>query len=320
MPQGLGKDLRRWVEAGVLDAAAAERIRAFEAERGDREPARQLLLEAMTYLGLAVIGVGAAILAATQWGSLPGWARIVVLGAPAVAALVAGQALRHASSAPLRRGGSAAWLLAGVLAAGTAGVVGDEAGVSARVILLTVGITAMAVGLLLWYFEREPAQVAGLAASFLVFSAALAAWPDDAERSVPAFGVALAVLAVGALLAAEARFLTPHRLAYPLFAIETGFGAWFAGLHGNGAWAILVFLVAAAFVGASLALRRLGYMNVAVAAFFLGLVTVIVRHVDDPTVAALALMIVGLLLVAIVVALARLRPWEGVAKGLRTED
>lgn len=55
-----GSVLERWAEAGLIDDAAVETIRAWEAERESRSSASRLV-EALSYLGVSIVLVGALL-------------------------------------------------------------------------------------------------------------------------------------------------------------------------------------------------------------------------------------------------------------------
>jgi hypothetical protein len=69
------------------------------------------------------------------------------------------------------------------------------------------------------------------------------------------------------------------------------------------------FASGAALVALSIRLGVFAYMGFGVATLFLALLTLVLRRVDDPTEAGLALTGVGLALLAGILLLARWRPW-----------
>ncbi len=72
------------------------------------------------------------------------------------------------------------------------------------------------------------------------------------------------------------------------------------------------FAVAVLLIGAGIRYRMLISTVLGVFSAFLGLVVGILRHIDDPTLAAVALIAVGLGLLAAIVVKGRSRPWRGV--------
>jgi hypothetical protein len=63
------KWLQRWAEAGLIDAAAAERVRAFEAAGAERQKLRWPVLLAVSFGGL-LVGAGVLLFVAAHWDEL----------------------------------------------------------------------------------------------------------------------------------------------------------------------------------------------------------------------------------------------------------
>jgi len=101
--------LERWRTAGLIDAAHADRILAFEREQAsperNDEDGRPSALEALLYLGIAVAVVGVFTLVAQNWENLRTWARIAILALPGALLLLAGAVMRPST---LRRYATAA--------------------------------------------------------------------------------------------------------------------------------------------------------------------------------------------------------------------
>jgi uncharacterized membrane protein len=96
MSEGWSSALGRWVEAGLVDAAAAERIRAFEASRGGVQRQGRLTLIAFS-LGALLLASGILLFVAAHWDRMsPGGRFSLVLAL--VAGLHAGGAVASRSS------------------------------------------------------------------------------------------------------------------------------------------------------------------------------------------------------------------------------
>jgi uncharacterized membrane protein len=104
--------LRRWTEAGLLDGAAAERIRAWEA---GRSPAGGTRWPAWLALGLGGVMLGAGILlfVAAHWDGLPPGQRFAL-----VLAMVGGFHLAGAAIVGRSRGLAATLHACGTVALG----------------------------------------------------------------------------------------------------------------------------------------------------------------------------------------------------------
>lgn len=302
--------LKRWQEAGLLDVETATRIREFEVREAP-EKDRPGVVEAGVYLGLAVIAVGVFVLVATNWEHLRPWARISVSGVPALLALVVGQLMRVSATPGIRRGGMLAWLLALALMTSTAAIVADEAGWSSENILLAAGVVALSAGVVLWVFMPAHAQLIGVVAGIVVFSFAVVMWAEpDSGGSGVAFGLSLALFGTAGVLLAELGFLIPRTLARLVSSLGVvAGGLWAATPPGPGLAEAVAFVGGACLIALSIRRGVFVYTGMGVASLFIGLVTLILRHVDNTTSAAVALIAVGAALLACVLLLERFRPW-----------
>jgi uncharacterized membrane protein len=75
---GLQKNLDKWMAAGVLDAAAAARIRSFEESRGSSERLRWPVLLALALGGL-LLGAGVLLFVAAHWEELTPGSRFALV-------------------------------------------------------------------------------------------------------------------------------------------------------------------------------------------------------------------------------------------------
>jgi uncharacterized membrane protein len=99
MSDGWSSALKRWLEAGVVDAATAERIRAFEASQGGVQRQGRMTLIAFS-LGALLLAAGILLFVAAHWDRMsPGGRFSLVLAL--IAALHAGGALASRSSPAL---------------------------------------------------------------------------------------------------------------------------------------------------------------------------------------------------------------------------
>lgn len=301
-------ELERWQRAGVIDAATRRRIEAFEAG-GPSKREGPSIAEALVYLGVAVVVVGVLVLVASNWDELRGAARIGVVGLPAVLAILAGFGLRQTGEPPLERGGSVAWLFAVALAAATAAVVTFEADWSENNVALAATSAGVVVAIAAWALAPAHPQVLGVVASLGALAMALGARADD--QQAPIMGVLGLCFGGVALAAAEVRAFTPRSSARLLSAVLLAGGAYIAGLDDQSSVLEgLVLVAGAGLVVLSIARGVFAYIAVGVAAIFVGLISLILREVDDPTVAALSLMVIGGAMVAGVLVLVKVRPWR----------
>lgn len=303
--------LRRWQEAGLLDAATVDRIRSYEATRQAPDE-RPTAVEALIYLGVAVAAVGVVVLVIANWEGLPAWAHLAAPALPAVLALAAGQALRSSPAAEMRRGGQVAWVAATALAGLTATAVGLEADWPEGDVAVSSWLVAAAVATALWVAERAHPQVVALGVAFFGLGISLGSLPGEDEFSVPVAGLSAAGFGAAALALAEAGLLKPRITARIVAAAAVVFGALFLQTEETErVWAELLMLAAGgALVGAGIARSTFVYVAAGVGAVFVGLIVLVLRRLEDPTMAALALTLLGVLLAGTVTALSRSRPWQ----------
>jgi len=89
MHRSVDEALRRWIGAGLLDAASAERIRRFESSRQQPAGLRWQVLLALIF-GAILLSAGIALFVAAHWGQLSPLSRfLVVIGTLVLIHLIA---------------------------------------------------------------------------------------------------------------------------------------------------------------------------------------------------------------------------------------
>lgn len=302
--------LQRWSEAGLLDAEASARIRAFEAaddaERRSPPPDRPGVIEAILYLGLAVAGAGALFLGAENWEELEPWARIASLAAPSVLALVAGAALRMFDDPGYRRAGNIAWLAALALAAGTTGAINGESGVPNDRALLIVGVVATLVAAGLWAVSSSHPQLLGLGGALVVLAEGMGNSPGDYSAQIA--GMVIFILGLMGVAMAESGMLQPRFTARAVFGAFAVAGPYHAGIDGSVIWAELsVFAVGTGLIALAVRRNTFLYMVIAVGGMFVGLITFVFEHLEESVGVAASLLLSGAAIIAGVLVLAALR-------------
>ena len=111
--------LAAWLAAGVIDAATAARIEAFEAGRPATDrPAGISVSEVIAYIGAIVLLVGVGFLYGTQYAALGSAGRLVIIGLVVAAGLAAGELVKRVgATGAARRARAAGWTVAAVAAA-----------------------------------------------------------------------------------------------------------------------------------------------------------------------------------------------------------
>ncbi len=306
--------LSRWLAAGVLDEPGAERIRTFEAanvpavEKTNRPGA----LEALLYLGLAVLGVGAFNLVGDNWEQIESWARVLALGVPMVLMLGVGAVLSRSTEPQLERGSQAAWLLGVALFAAFLAVTFHEYGLGLsktdeRGWLLVVATATVLLAVGLWVLSPSHAQVLAIAGASLFLGQAVGGWTDDFSQEIAGSTILLAGLAGVAL--AEAGWFTPQWSARLFFAVLAIAGPFEAGVGDGGplAFEFVAGLAAAGVIALGVLRGGFSLVLAGVGGAFVVMIAFIFEHFQDRLGAPLAMMISGGVLVAGVLLLAVLR-------------
>jgi hypothetical protein len=208
-----------WQAAGIIDAATAARIEAFEAGHPvtDR-PTGISVSEVIAYIGTVVLLVGVGFLYGTQYANLGSAGRLVILGLVTAAGLAAGELLRRVgATGAARRARAAGWTVAAVAAA----VWFSQAFVDANVltqasrygyqdepdtsgsIMLGAAIGFVIAAVLLW---RAGAALLAVVTAALAYTTAGAF--DNYARTLPTAGVLVTWLVAAVILAILSETIT----------------------------------------------------------------------------------------------------------------
>ncbi len=292
----------RWRRAGIVDEATAERILEFEETSG--EPAglaaggRPGAVEAFIYLGLLILAIGIFSIAASIWEELAGWARVALVGVPAVLMLVLGAVLRTSPDGAVRRGGEMAWFVSVGLVAGLVLVLGDEygSGVDSPGVRLTAGTATFLYALCLWAFRPGHLQIVAVAGALAFFAQMLGSWPDEFDQRLA--GAGLMAPAAAALALTEWRRLFPTGAARLAFAAALVGGGLEMQAWSDWYWEPWAMLAGAGLVALSLRRDTFIYMVAGMGGIFLGLVIAVSEHLADQLGAQLAFTLSGAIIIA----------------------
>jgi len=320
----LGRRVERWVAAGVIEPEHGAAILALEGASAEATGAgaglggrRAVLVEVLGYLGGGLALVAGFVLGAESWAELGYWGRAGALGAVTAVLLGAGWRLRTGEGRVLPRLASVLWLGAVAAFAGLLAVLlggrSDDA-VDDPALAVAGGTLVLAGGLYL--VERRVLQQLALfgAAVATVLSAA-----STLDVSWAGFeGAAVAVLGAAWLELGRRGLVAPRRTSEALGALAVvsgcealaAVGRWSDafGVGGGGLW--LALAVALALLVAGSAWRRHVLLGIGATALVVFLFQAAGRYWQDLG-APLAILLVGLGLVAVAVVLARLRPARG---------
>ncbi len=312
--------IESWVRRGVISAEQATIMRADlaalrPAEATTTAPttpatkpahASSVLVEALGWLGATIVVIGLGLLIGNWWDELGSWGRIVLIAVVSAALVGAGFALPGATG-PSRRVRVALWLAGSLGSAFAAGLLAEEVWGSTtdeRTGVLAALVSA-AVSAVLWRVGRHPVQhlatagALGLAAMFLV------SWlyPDDFEWLWPG----LALSAVGTLWAglASAGVIRTEEVG-----VRVGAAMSIGGVlttMGSDPGRVVAVLVVAAWVGAALWRSDLVLLGMAALGALIAVPVLVGDWFPGALSAAVALLVVGGLLVGAAVFVARRR-------------
>jgi hypothetical protein len=307
----LGRQVARWVEAGVIRREQADAILAMEGGGAERAGRRAVAVEILGYVGGVLALVAGIVLGAESWAQIGRWGRVAVLGAVVAALLGAGWRLRADDGRVLPRLASVLWFAAVAAWAGLLAVLlggrSDEA-LGNPPLLVASGSLALAV--VLWALERRALQQVALlvtAVATVVAAGHGLGWAGETVAGLGLLGVGAAWLALG-----QRHLLEPRRTAEALGAIAVASGPEVLFAAGSEAWLWVGLAVALGLLVAGSTLGRPVLLGIGAAALVLFLSEVAAtwwRSLGAP----LALLLAGLGLVGAAVVLSRLRPGGGAA-------
>jgi uncharacterized membrane protein len=155
----LGRQVARWVEAGVIRRDQADAILAMEGAEAEPGGRRAVVVEILGYVGGVLALVAGIVLGAESWAQLGRWGRVAVLGAVVAALLGAGWRLRADGGRVLPRLASVLWLASVAAWAGLLAVlIGDRADEALDNRSLLVAGGSLTLAAVLWTVERRALQ------------------------------------------------------------------------------------------------------------------------------------------------------------------
>lgn len=302
--------LERWVSHGIITTDQAARMRAdvpgmASPAGGTPETGRgtSLVTEAMGYLGGVIILVASGLVTGWFWEDMSTTVRLALAGAVTVLLVVAGAAVPRHLGAPGDRLRSVLWLLASAALAAFLSLAGSEkfAWDGETVALFAAGGTAV-MSAVLWYEHPRLLQHAATFVPLLVTAATATSLLPGSEMLT-----GVAVLAVGAVwgVLSWGGVISARRHGTILGAVAMAFGSML--VVGEGWGTALALLTVGALVLFAVASRDLVLLAVASAGALFVLPASMSRLFPGMLAAALALLAVGVLLVAAAVATARRR-------------
>lgn len=219
-PEEMAREL---LQAGIIDDATAQRIRAHYAERQEEAGSKSKLPGAFSIIGTVFLGVGLLLLIAHNWQDLPRWVRLLLAFVP----LLIGQGL--SVFALKRRAGSATWRESAAM------VVFFGVGASFALISQTYHLGGQLKDLLLvWSLLALPIAYLMRASVVGLFTLTLVIW-HDALRIGPDYPPVLSLLSALAFIPLllnyqkdnRPKFLLESYRLFILLAVAIPFYGWF---------------------------------------------------------------------------------------------
>jgi hypothetical protein len=310
----LASALGRWVDAGLIDEEHAAAIRGYEAEVAG--PPRRLppVAEAIADVGIVLGLAAAAVLWATLARDQAHGARLVLSVGITIALLVGGGVVRRSTEPRFGRIASTLWLLGSL----SIGLVVLDAYIASTgegrevpsVVGLAAGVPIAAAGWITHAFDRRVPTMVGAFVGTLTTGIGLLVWLlEDASAAATQNAIAAMLAAIGTawLAAAIAGRLRPSReagllgvapiLVAPIFLVDRRAGT-----------ALLLGVAASAMLMA-IGIRLPGWsvMVVSAVGLFGYLTGTLVYFFEDSLGVPLVLLIAAVLMIALAVAVVRLR-------------
>ena len=300
--------MRRWVDAGLLTEEQARAIEQFEATR--RTPAESPrvspAIEALAYVGGALLAVGAGMLISRFWEDMGNAAHLGIVGVAAAGTGVIGTVVGEAEPVARRLRGFL-WALSAVGLGAFAGLfmfgVFDRTG--EPVAFATAAATAVLSGLY-WRLRDRPLQHALTFVALVVTTGVGIGLITSAN---PSAWIGLTFWMLGALwaFAAWQRKLPPEIIGFALGAILTLVGAGITGNRYDWLAPLLGLATAAAWTATGVGMNEVLALVPGVIGIFIYLPWTLGRFFGESLGAPVIVMLSGALLLGIVVILWRRR-------------
>lgn len=296
-------DLREWVAEGLIDSEVADAIAAYEAEK---EPSGRVGrgTEAVAYLGAVLVLIAAGIMLVEYWDRIEVWGRLVLGATITVALLVVGMILGRSEEPAVNRAQSFSWLLSVASVALTVSVItNDLVELDNQDTFLWISLTSFAAATGLWWVRHSNLQMVAMGitanASVIAIVSRAAGAPDWA------FGLSFAALGSVWLLLTWGGILRPTRTSYAL----SGIGLLLIAFPETTdmPWPLLGLAASLVLMTLSVRLKENVLLGLGVAGLFVYIPMTIFELFGESLGVPVALLITGLVLLAVVVISVRIR-------------
>jgi uncharacterized membrane protein len=299
---------KHWLDEGVITAEQAARIRddvgpdvVVQTSHRPSSARTSLAVEALGYLGGVIAVVATMLITARYWEQISTTGRLALVGGTALVLVAAGRLIPGRAGGVGDRLRSVLWLAATAALAGFLGLLGNEVLDLADldVFLMTSAGTAAAAAVL-WSVNRSLLQQIAMAVTLMITAAAAIA-DFVTTDGLPGVGV-WAVAAAWGLLGWR-DLLAPRRGVQCMGAAGMVVGAMLTMPYDAGI--VLALGTAALLVVLSLVMRDLILLGIGAVGALQVLPVMVNEWFPDTVAAPLALLAVGIVLVAVAIRIAR---------------
>ena len=210
--------LDRWVDAGIISAAQADDINAFELARIPPVQPRRIspVMEALAYVGGVLLAVGAGILVGQYWEDLRTGGQLAILAVAAVVFGVIGLLVGESDPATWRLRGFLWALSTGAAAAFVGLFVFEVVDVSGEPVAFAAAATGMLTAGAYWMLRDRPLQHALTLGGIAVSIGVAIAWVGGQAGLI---GLAIWLLGVTWVALAWRERIPPRVVGYVLGAV-----------------------------------------------------------------------------------------------------
>lgn len=297
------KDLERWVEAGLIDPETAEAIESYEGRLAEGQGVGRGI-EAIAYLGSALILIAVSLLAVEFWAEIAPWGRFALTAGVTAVLLVVGYLLGRSEVPAVERAQTFAWFLAafGVALSATVAA-GDLAELDDQDSFLFVAGVSFGAAVVLWWLRSSILQMVAMGLGAYATVIALVSRFENAPDWV--FGLSFAGVGLVWLLLTWTGFFTPSKTSYAVAGVGLLLISFPEAI--DMPWPLLGLLAGLALMGISVALRENVLLGLGVLGLFIYIPMTIFELFGETVGVPFALLITGLVLLGVVLVTVRLR-------------
>ncbi|MGD2059307.1 MAG: DUF2157 domain-containing protein [Acidimicrobiia bacterium] len=300
----VAEDLGRWVDAGLIDLATAEAIESFEAQRSAEPDGVGRGMEALAYLGSALVLIAVGLLASEFWDEITPWGRFWLAAGVTLVLSIVGWLLGRSETEAVARAQTFAWFLTALGVALTVTVAaGDIAELDGPDTFVFVASISFLASIVLWLLRESVLQMVAMGLGAYMTVVASISRIESAPEWV--FGLSFAVLGSIWLVLTWTGFLKPTRTSYAVGAIGLLLISFPEAVEMP--WPLVGLIAGAGLMGISVMLRQNVLLGLGVLGLFIYIPMTIFELFGETVGVPFALLITGLVLLGVVLVTVRLR-------------